>query len=225
MGEAAVSPLTTPDSLGAAARVFFAERSPRLLAGIVCASVAVRLALGGFALGDALVVAGVVVLWPLQEWLIHVFLLHYRPRVLFGRCLDFETARLHRAHHRDPWRLDLVLIPLRVYLLAPLLAAALFWLADPRRVASGLVVYFALALNYEWIHFLVHTRVRPRSALYRRLWRNHRLHHFRNEHYWYGVTMLSGDRLLRTAPAVDDVPVSPTARNLDGEGELREARA
>ena len=37
------------------------------------------------------------------------------------------------------------------------------------------------------------------------LWRNHRLHHCKNEHYWFGVTMLSGDRLLGTAPAVADV--------------------
>ncbi|MDX2168661.1 MAG: fatty acid hydroxylase family protein, partial [Deltaproteobacteria bacterium] len=51
---------------------------------------------------------------------------------------------------------------------------------------------------------------------YQRLWRNHRLHHFKNEHYWFGVTMLSGDRLLRTAPAVKDVETSPTARNLGG---------
>ena len=83
---------------------------------------------------------------------------------------------------------------------------------------TGVAVYFLLSLHYEWVHFLTHTRVRPRSAFYRRLWRNHRQHHFKNEHYWFGVTMLGGDRLLRTAPEVSAVPSSPTCRNLEARG-------
>jgi hypothetical protein len=71
---------------------------------------------------------------------------------------------------------------------------------------TGLVFHLLLAFHYEWVHFLVHTHVVPRTALYRRLWRNHRLHHFKNDHYWFGVTMLSGDRLLRTAPDPAKVP-------------------
>ena len=47
--------------------------------------------------------------------------------------------------------------------------------------------------------------------------RNHRLHHFKNEHYWFGVTMLGADRLLRTAPQAEDVERSPTARTLGVE--------
>jgi sterol desaturase/sphingolipid hydroxylase (fatty acid hydroxylase superfamily) len=46
------------------------------------------------------------------------------------------------------------------------------------------------------------------------MWRAHRLHHFRNEHYWFGVTMHLGDRVLRTYPAKDAVPPSATARTL-----------
>jgi sterol desaturase/sphingolipid hydroxylase (fatty acid hydroxylase superfamily) len=74
-------------------------------------------------------------------------------------------------------------------------------------------LFFSLALNYEWVHFLIHTAYVPRTRFYRRLWRNHRLHHYKNEHYWYGVTMLSGDRLLQTLP-IADVPRSETCRML-----------
>ena len=71
--------------------------------------------------------------------------------------------------------------------------------------------------HYEWVHLLVHTRYRPRSRYYRRLARNHRLHHYRNEDYWLGVTSNLGDRLLRTYPThKTDVPLSPTARTLAG---------
>ena len=69
-------------------------------------------------------------------------------------------------------------------------------------------------LAYEWTHFLIHSKYRPRRAYYRLLWRHHRNHHFRNEHYWFGVTTDLGDRLLRTRPERDAVGVSPTARDL-----------
>jgi hypothetical protein len=205
-----------PATLGGTARAFWRFWSPRLLAVWVVASLGVRAALGAPAPADAFVALAVLVWWPLNEWLIHVLILHYRPRTAFGRTLDFRVPWLHRAHHRDPWRLDLVLIPLRVYLLTPLvvgLAAALGGVASAP-LWTGLFVYFLLSLHYEWVHFLVHTRYRPRSACYRRLWRNHRLHHFKNEHYWFGVTMLSGDRLLGTAPDWREAPTSPTARTL-----------
>ena len=50
--------------------------------------------------------------------------------------------------------------------------------------------------------------------------RNHRLHHFKNEHYWYGVSMLAADRPLRTSPDPESVERSDTARTL-GVAEAR----
>jgi hypothetical protein len=78
-------------------------------------------------------------------------------------------------------------------------------------VSVGLVAL----LHYEWVHLLVHSRYRPRSRYYSRLAKNHRLHHFRNESYWLGVTIDTGDRLARTLPADRSaVPLSETARTL-----------
>jgi hypothetical protein len=139
--------------------------------------------------------------------------------------IDFPVPQSHRAHHRAPWQLDLVFIPRHSFLYSiPLVC--LLWLALAPTTAlamTGVVMHFALALHYEWVHLLVHTRVVPRTRLYQRLWRNHRLHHFKNEHYWYGVTMLSGDRLFGTQPAVDAVPTSATARDLLGAAPARAA--
>jgi hypothetical protein len=64
------------------------------------------------------------------------------------------------------------------------------------------------------VHFLVHTRWRPRWRPYQVLWRNHRLHHYKNEHFWFGVTRLAADRWLGTQPARDAVATSPTCRTL-----------
>ena len=85
---------------------------------------------------------------------------------------------------------------------------------------TALATYFVLSFHYEWVHYMVHTRYKPKSKIYNRLWKNHRLHHFMNENYWYGVSMLSGDKLLRTGPARDEVEPSPTCRTLGQSNEL-----
>jgi sterol desaturase/sphingolipid hydroxylase (fatty acid hydroxylase superfamily) len=208
-----------PTTLPGALREFARHGSPRILMALAAGCAAARLLLGDFAPADLAIAAGIAALWPLQEWCIHVFILHYRPVSVFGRRWDFTVPQMHRAHHRDPWRLDLVFIPLQVYLYTPAAIAAALWLSPATlpRIATFLAAYFALSLHYEWVHYLVHTRYRPRSRLYARLWRNHRRHHFKNEHYWFGVTMLSGDRLLGTGPDTGDVPTSPTARTLGEE--------
>ena len=45
------------------------------------------------------------------------------------------------------------------------------------------------------------------------VWR-HRLHHYKNEHYWFGVTSTVGDHLLGTTPEQSTVTKSATARTL-----------
>lgn len=210
------NPADTPDTLRRALPVFYRHWSGRLLTAYAAAALAARAALGAPGLGDLAVAAGVLALWPLQEWLIHVFILHFRPFTLFGRSVDFEVPRLHRLHHLDPWRTELVFIPGRVFVMTPVLIGILLAATRPPAdlACTGLAAYFLLGLHYEWIHFLIHSRYRPRSAHYRRVWRNHRLHHFKNEQYWYGVTMLGGDRALRTAPEPRAIPTSPTCRTL-----------
>jgi hypothetical protein len=208
-----------PATLREAVPVFFRHASPRILSALALVAAGARAALGGFTLWDGAVCAAIAALWPLQEWGLHVGVLHYRPRRFRGRTIDFLVPRMHRAHHRDPWRLDLVFIPGQVFLYAPLVLLALYGLLLPslELALTGVAFHLALALHYEWVHFLVHTRVVPRTAWYRRLFRNHRLHHFKNENFWYGVTMLAGDHLLGTAPDADSVPTSPTARALHGD--------
>lgn len=212
----------SPTTLGAAMRCCTGFLSPRVLGVATALALGTRLALGDWSLWDAVIVLGIVAFWPLQEWLIHVFILHYRPVTVLGRTLDFPVPRSHRAHHRDPWNIDILFIPSHVFLYAiPLQLALWIGLAPTLPLAcTGLATFYALTLHYEWVHYLVHTRYRPTSWLYDRLWRNHRLHHCKNEHYWFGVTMLGGDRLLRTAPELNAVPTSATCRTLGFEDTL-----
>ena len=206
-------------SLPGAFRLFFGNLNAWILLGAVLATATWRLVLGDFTIWDA-AIATLLVAWePMQEWLIHVYILHWKPRTVLGVHVDPELCRKHRAHHEDPWHLPDVFIPRRT-LIALLPALLLLWWAITptlQLMATGLLTTFSIGLVYEWTHFLVHTHYKPRSKLYKQIFRYHRLHHFKNEHYWYGVTMHAADRLLKTLPQTRDVPTSPTARDIGGE--------
>ena len=164
---AIANPAASPDRLGPALVEFFRHASPRVLVALVAAAVAVRVLLASWSLWDLAILLALVAFWPLQEWLIHVFILHYQPVTLFGRKLDFKVPRLHRAHHQEPWRLDLVFIPIHVFAFVPLVVGgiALLGASQPQLVATWAVAHFALSLHYEWVHFMIHTRYRPAARL------------------------------------------------------------
>lgn len=177
---------------------------------------------GDYGAADLLPLLVIFAAHPFIEWIIHVFILHHRPRKVLGLRWDYHAARMHRLHHRDPWDIRFVLMPLPIMVLGMALAAALSWLLTPSPGvwASAMIVVASIAAYYEWIHFLTHTSYRPKGRLYKRQWRLHRLHHFKNEHYWMGVTRHGGDMVLGTYPDPSEVDSSKTARTLGFEDSL-----
>jgi sterol desaturase/sphingolipid hydroxylase (fatty acid hydroxylase superfamily) len=209
-------------------RAFIRRPSPPLLAAAFLAALALRIVLGSWDWRDLVVAAAVAGLTPVTEWAIHVYLLHARPIRWRGRRYDLLAAREHRAHHMAPTDLDGVLIPTyAVGIFVPQIALTVWLLSFPihlvlggarlAHAATGLLVSYAILGLYEWCHFLIHTPYRPRGRYYRTIWRGHRLHHYKNEHYWFGVTSTVGDHLLRTAPPQSEVAKSNTARTLGVE--------
>lgn len=214
------NPMRPPDTLprerGAALRLFWTHPSPLLIAAFVLGFGAWRLSMAPLGWKDAAVAAAVLAYFPFNEWLIHVYLLHYKPRRLFGRTIDFHLPVTHRRHHADPWNPRWVFIPRHVHALTLPAVAILLWALWPWKelVLSGEVSYLLLGLHYEWVHYLAHIPWCPDIGHYRQRVREHRYHHFRNENYWWGVSMGSGDRFFGTAPAVEDTGRSGTTSDL-----------
>ena len=74
-----------------------------------------------------------------------------------------------------------------------------------------------MLLAYEWTHYVIHSDYKPRTRAYKAIWRNHRLHHYKSEHYWFSVTTSgTSDRLFGTHPDPATVSTSPTAKDLHG---------
>jgi hypothetical protein len=203
-------------TLGGALRLFASFPTPRVLAASVLVWALLRASAGAWGLTDTLIVVGVVVWWPFQEWLLHVALLHFRPRTVWGRRIDPLAARTHRWHHRNPWIVEgIFLPPAFLWVLTPLHALVWWTLcSSPAHALTGVTAYTAAALVYEWTHFIAHMPYTPRSRYAKTICRNHQLHHFKNERYWHAFTVPAIDRLMGTGPDPAGVPRSDTVRTL-----------
>ncbi|KIG18774.1 putative Fatty acid hydroxylase FAH1P [Enhygromyxa salina] len=206
-------------TLGQAGAIWLRELQPKFLLLHLFGWVGYRVYLlgqGDWGWLDLVPVALLLALHPFAEWIIHVFILHHRPRQVLGLRWDYHAARMHRLHHRDPWDLRFVLMPLPIMVLGLALGAVVFWLLAPTAGvwATTMIATAGIAAYYEWIHFLTHTSYRPKGRIYERQWRLHRLHHFKNERYWMGVTRHLGDLVLGTFPDRANVKTSKTARTL-----------
>jgi hypothetical protein len=203
-------------TLREAFREFLRHPSARLLLALSAATWTARIALGGWSTWDGLIPLVILALEPFTEWVVHVVLLHWKPRAVLGRRLDPLVARKHRAHHRDPKDTELVFVPMQVLVVALSVGAVLYLTLLPslRLGLTTTAAAYTMFAIYEWTHFLIHSTYRPKTRFYRYVWRAHRLHHYRNENYWFGVTMHMADHVLRTFPEKDAVPPSETARTL-----------
>jgi sterol desaturase/sphingolipid hydroxylase (fatty acid hydroxylase superfamily) len=203
--------------LSDAGREFWKHPSPWMIGAMFVVVLTARIIVGDWQVTDALVPLVMIALFPFLEWIIHVFILHWRPKHLGRLTIDPLVAREHRAHHVDPRSIPLIFIPTKSLLWVLPLALAIAVLAFPR-LGMGLtylVFISALVLGYEWTHYLIHSDYKPKTRVYRAIWRNHRQHHFKNEHYWFTVTSSgTADRVLGTYPDLATVATSPTAKNL-----------
>jgi hypothetical protein len=211
-------------SLAQTGRAFWRYPSPWIISGYLAASLVARVVVGGWSWLDLLAPLVFLAVFPVVEWLIHVFILHWRPRTVAGVEVDTLLARDHRRHHADPRDVPLVFVPWRALLWVvalpglaiPLGAGALLG-AELSVTLSFVLTLAVVLLTYEWTHYVIHSDYRPRTRAYKAIWRNHRLHHYKSEHYWFSVTTSgTSDRLLGTYPDPASVPTSPTAKDLHG---------
>jgi hypothetical protein len=204
-----------------------AHSSPRIVLVACVLALGARIYAGAWSWRDLLPPLALLAAQPFVEWVIHKYLLHLPPIRLFGRRVELYGSIQHRNHHLDPSDLARVLLrPIEVIgfivqitivmaLIALAVAGPAGWPALPLTLTAFAFAYLGL-LRYEWSHFLIHTPYVPKTRWYRAIWRNHRLHHFKHEDYWMGVSSNLGDRLLGTNPDQQSIPKSPTARSLGG---------
>jgi 4-hydroxysphinganine ceramide fatty acyl 2-hydroxylase len=157
-----------------------------------------------------------VALFFVSEYTTHRWLFHAPPPK--NPFLRRAMERLHYRHHEEPNDLHLLFLPLWYSVPQLLLFGGVAWwiLGDPHLAAGFLLGAMTLLLYYEWNHYVAHRPITPRTPWGRWMKKYHLWHHFKNEHYWYGVTNPSLDLLFGTYRDVSAVEKSLTARKLDG---------
>lgn len=150
----------------------------------------------------------------LTEYAAHRFQLHAPPAASeFTKKLQH---RLHYDHHIEPNRLDLLFIP--VWYLVPsivLYAAVYFKLTGDWTTVQALLFGNLLGLfYYEYVHFIAHVPVTPKTAWGRYMKKYHLWHHYKNENFWYGVTNPIFDYLFGTYRDQNRAEKSGTTRSL-----------
>ncbi|MGG2092802.1 sterol desaturase family protein [Bacillus sp. S13(2024)] len=158
-----------------------------------------------------------IIFYTINEYVTHRFLFHLKPPK--NPFLLKMLKRLHYDHHVYPNDLKLLFLP--VWYSLPGFMIYLFIVygitsSITVTLSFGIGMIFML-LVYEWKHYIAHRPIRPMTPYGRWLKKQHILHHYKNENYWFGVSNLFYDFLFKTYKEGKDVETSETARNLEGE--------
>ena len=129
------------------------------------------------------------------EYMVHRYLFHSDKPVEKGNI----TYRLHHIHHDHPRDKKRLALPLPIGLIVASVLYLIIWLLLGMYAPfffPGFITGYAL---YLLIHYLIHTR-RPPKNIFRMLWTNHHIHHYRDDTKAYGVTTPLWDFVFNTAP-------------------------
>jgi hypothetical protein len=164
-----------------------------------------------FSLIGALIGAAV---FFVSEYTTHRFMFHAKPSTI-PFVLKLQH-RLHYDHHIDPPKIELLFLPWWFVIPTVLVYYGIF-LAIVRNPALAFSLAFGslcALLYYEWVHYVAHIPFNPVTPFGRYVKKYHLWHHFKNEHFWYGVTNPSMDFAGATYRDVESVERSTSVREI-----------
>lgn len=132
--------------------------------------------------------------WTLFEYLAHRFLFHWIERI---KPLERFVYILHGNHHEYPRdRNRLFMPPVPSLLLSSIIFGVLYLTIGIYSFIfySGFILGY---LIYASMHYAIHAFAPPFKWL-KPLWRNHHLHHYKNEEAGFGVSNLFWDKVFGT---------------------------
>jgi hypothetical protein len=148
------------------------------------------------------------------EYTTHRFMFHAKPSTI-PFVLKLQH-RLHYDHHIDPPKIELLFLPWWFVIPTVLVYYGIF-LAIVRNPALAFALAFGslcALLYYEWVHYVAHIPFNPVTPFGRYVKKYHLWHHFKNEHFWYGVTNPSMDFAGATYRDVESVERSTSVREI-----------
>lgn len=135
-----------------------------------------------------------VFFWSLFEYLAHRFVFHIVPQTERSRRIVYILHGNHHEYPRDKQRLFMPPIP------SLIIASTIFGLMYSVMSLYAFMFFPGFLLGYliyGSMHYAIHAW-NPPFRWAKGLWRNHHLHHYKNEHMGFGVSSTLWDHVFGT---------------------------
>jgi len=142
----------------------------------------------------AIIFFGGMLGWTLFEYVMHRFVFHFVADSPRAQRIIYVMHGNHHEYPRDKERLFMPPVP------SLIIASIVFYLV---KLAMGNNVFMFFPgfvfgyLIYGTMHFAIHAWNPPYKWM-KPLWRNHHLHHYKNERQGFGVSTTLWDRIFGT---------------------------
>ncbi len=137
---------------------------------------------------------GGMAFWTLFEYFAHRFLFHIKPKTERGRKFAFIMHGNHHMYPRDRQRLFMPPVP---SLILATVIFGLFYLIFREHAFAFFPGFTIGYLMYGTMHYAIHA-MKPPFKWMKPLWRNHHLHHYKDEEKGFGVSSTIWDHVFGT---------------------------
>lgn len=135
-----------------------------------------------------------ILFWTFFEYIMHRFLFHLVPKTERMKKISYVMHGNHHHYPRDKQRLFMPPVP---SLILATFVFSLMYLVLNDTVFMFFPGFILGYLMYGSMHYAIHAWNPPFKWM-KPLWRNHHLHHYKNEHQGFGVSTTLWDRLFGT---------------------------
>jgi len=132
--------------------------------------------------------------WTLFEYIAHRFIFHLVPKTERTKKIVYTLHGNHHHYPRDRQRLFMPPVP---SLIISTVLFSLMYLIMGTNVFMFFPGFLFGYLMYGTMHYAIHAWNPPFKWM-KPLWRNHHLHHYKNEHNGFGVSSTIWDHLFGT---------------------------
>ncbi|MBC7902369.1 MAG: sterol desaturase family protein [Gemmatimonadaceae bacterium] len=142
----------------------------------------------------AMIFLGGMLFWTLFEYFFHRYVFHFVSENPKAKKISYIIHGNHHEYPRDQERLFMPPVP-SLILASVLFVIQFFTLGDHVYLFyPGFILGY---LIYGSMHFAIHAWNPPYKWM-KPLWRNHHLHHYKDEHMGFGVSTTLWDRVFGT---------------------------
>ena len=141
-----------------------------------------------------LLLMGGVFFWSFTEYLLHRFAFHYNAESEFGKKIHYV---LHGNHHEYPRDKERLFMPAAPSLIIASVLFLLMYLVLGKNVFPFFPGFMFGYLIYGSMHYAIHAWNPPFKWM-KGLWRNHHLHHYKNDERGFGVSSTLWDHVFGT---------------------------